>query len=101
MTQDALIQFADDSFKKCLEIMKAKNSDYSAGDDALRNFKTSLLVNLDPKAVLLANIVNKISRVGNLLNKPPAVTTEKIDDTILDLVNYSILLLAYLHDEKT
>jgi hypothetical protein len=79
--------------------MQAKNADYSAGDDdALRNFKTAKLVNLDPKHILLANIVNKVSRIGNLLTKEAAVQTEKIDDTILDLVNYSILLLAYLHD---
>lgn len=100
MNHSELLKFSEDNFKKCLSIMQAKNADYSAGDDdALRNFKTAKLVNLDPKHILLANMVNKISRIGNLLSKEAAVETEKIDDTILDLVNYSILLLAYLHDE--
>lgn len=99
MTHPELRKFAEAQFKKALDIMTRKNADYSAGDeDALRNFKTAALVNLDPKHILLANIVNKVSRAGNLLSKEAAVAEEKIDDTLIDLVNYAVLLMAYLHD---
>jgi hypothetical protein len=102
MTQKQLIDFVEANHQKAKSIMMRKNDDYSHGEeDALRNFKTAELVRLEPDVMILANIVNKVSRLGNLRLKDPSVTEESEYDTAIDLINYVHLYLAMRHDLRT
>jgi hypothetical protein len=52
------------------------------------------------RTAILARMFDKLMRVGSLLKNPAKVVTESIKDTLRDIIGYSILLLAYLHDQS-
>jgi hypothetical protein len=100
MTQSELLEFASKHFEDCLEILRKKNNDYSHGESALRNFSNAKLVNVDPEDGLLVRMTDKLTRMGNLLHHEAQVKDESIIDTGHDLMNYTLLLLAWLEDNK-
>ena len=86
----------EDLFKNITDTMfnlyKAKNSDY--GNSVHRTYEefglTSYLVRLS----------DKLNRAKTLSKKEALVQDEKIQDTLLDLANYSILALIELEKDK-
>lgn len=79
-------------------LMERKNHDYSGGADALdalANFRQASNLNLCnlPQSVLV-RLTDKVSRLATATHKDLQVEDEKIEDTILDLINYSVLLYA-------
>lgn len=86
----------EDLFKNITDTMfnlyKAKNSDY--GNSVHRTYEefglTSFLVRLS----------DKLNRAITLSKKDALVQDEKIQDTLLDLANYSILALIELEKDK-
>lgn len=70
------------------EVYLAKNRDY--GNSVHETYKkygmTSFLVRME----------DKMNRLHSLLNKEAKVEDEKIEDTLLDLANYSILAIMEL-----
>jgi len=83
-----------------LDIVKAKNKDYAGWENPFKNFE--LVEKLDITTTekgILTRITDKLSRINNLLEKEWEVKDEKITDTIVDLANYSIILLLYLKNK--
>lgn len=86
------------TFKELIDEMYAltqrKNADYAGEKDPFKNFRefgtTGFLVRMS----------DKWSRIRNLLSsgKAPAVKDEKVEDTLLDLATYSILLICWLRE---
>ena len=76
---------------RMLEIYKAKNTDYgSSVSDTYRDFGlVSFLVRMQ----------DKMNRLKTLNKNEAKVLDEKIEDTLLDLANYSILALIELKKE--
>lgn len=70
------------------EIYIAKNSDY--GSSVSDTYKDFGLVSF------LVRMQDKMNRLKTLNNKESLVKDEKIEDTLLDLANYSILALIEL-----
>lgn len=69
----------------------SKGDDY-ANDDRLSNFKLAgSIVGLSASQNCLSLIATKVARLGVLL-KSRNPKNESIDDSILDLINYGILL---------
>lgn len=88
--------------KNCLDIIeltKRKNADYSAGDDAFGNFRQSeQIAGVSVPKGILVRIGDKLSRIKNLMDRPGnqgEVLDEKLEDTIMDLVTYSNILLTW------
>lgn len=85
-----------------LQTMVKKNNDYSEDDDPFRNFR--MVENLGISTTeqgFLTRMSDKLSRVANFAKgKEMLVLDEKVDDTLKDLANYSILLLCYLRMKK-
>lgn len=81
----------------CNSIIQQKNNDYSGPTrDVFQNFRSCEMIGVSVERGMLTRMLDKINRVGNLLNNPnPMVESEKIEDTLLDLVNYSKLLYLY------
>lgn len=55
-------------------------------------------------AYAVGRMFDKMNRIINLMNKPTAISDEKVTDTIQDLANYSVMYLAWLNshaDRKT
>ena len=98
MTTTDFIANIESSYVQCLRIIVAKNADYAGKDDPFKNFMNSLTVGVDPQQAILVRVMDKISRIANLLHKEAEVSDETVTDTILDAINYLAILKA-LHNE--
>lgn len=103
MTQNELF----DAFKEITNQMHAvmcnKNKDYAGATniDAFSNFNViELLTNnsISRELGTVVRMTDKLSRVIRLLKQKNNVVDEKIEDTLLDLANYSILLILMLRE---
>lgn len=76
-----------------------KNADYSKEDNAFSNLMLCEQIWVAPSDWIKVRMCDKISRIRNLIDnlKEPAVTTESLADSWLDLAWY--LVIAYLYDE--
>jgi hypothetical protein len=78
----------------------AKGNDY-ANVDRLSNFKLAgAICGLKAEQNCLSLIATKVARLGVLLNSDKSPNNESIQDSILDLTNYSILLSMILKDNE-
>lgn len=78
-----------------LAIAKNKNADYAGNGDPFANFRTSESVGVSVPRGILVRMMDKLSRVSNLITRPPAVANESLMDTCIDLSNYALILAAY------
>lgn len=90
--------------QKMYRIMKSKNADYAGlVGDPFANFE---LIEVLSKGVIsremgtVVRMSDKLSRVIRLLQNSNQVLDEKIEDTLLDLANYSILLVLMLEEGR-
>ncbi len=95
MTKDKLINSIRQTFTDCITLVEKKNQDYARGNDAFANFRSSEVAGVSPERAILIRVLDKISRVSNLLEKEPAVTDEKLTDTLIDCINYLAILKAF------
>jgi hypothetical protein len=88
--QEQLAAF-DELTNKAFKIMISKGADY-ANEDALSNFKNAAsIVGISPEQQCLSLIAVKVARLGNLF-KGVEPNNESIQDSIIDLYNYTALL---------
>lgn len=104
LTADMRSQLLDDLFKLQRDILDKKGYDY-AGEDVLSNFRLAgMIVNqgsMHPDAVSCLNLIGtKVARLGQLLSSNKSAQNESIQDSIIDLCNYSALLYLILKMEK-
>lgn len=105
MNREQLLQLHDTLTSHAWSVMKRKNHDYSGGKDenqAFLNFtRVESLGITDTTTGFLVRMTDKISRLITFAkNGRFEVVDEALKDTIVDLINYSILLYAY-NTEKT
>jgi hypothetical protein len=84
--------------KKAKSLCDNKNVDYAQVQEPFSNFEmVESLKICDTQTGILVRISDKIARIANLLkrNGERAISEEKVEDTMLDLINYSIILLSY------
>lgn len=86
-----------------VEIAKAKNHDYAGFDsDPFANFK--IVENCGIASVeqgFLTRMMDKVSRINSFVKQGVCnVKDEKIEDTLIDLANYSILMAGYIKSKK-
>lgn len=96
-------QFREDiakTFAACLLIVDKKNADYAGEHDPFENFNNSRLAHVSVPQAILVRIIDKISRIGNLMVRPAQVVEETMEDTIMDAINYLAILLAWMHSKK-
>lgn len=88
--------------EQMFEITKAKNSDYSHGDYPFRNFEMVEQMNIaTTEQGFLTRMTDKMMRLSTFVQGAEMkVTDEKVDDTLMDLANYSILLMCYLRSKR-
>lgn len=100
-THHNLISDVESLFKECLEIMKKKNTDYATDSDPFSNFRNSQVVGVSIEKGILVRIMDKISRISNVLDKGGVTAVdENIESTILDAINYFGIILAYIKTSK-
>lgn len=101
MTRKEFLQFHKEACEKLMKITSAKNADYTNGsvkDDAFANFKQVEALSIcSVETGFLARMTDKLSRINSYIKKGELkVKDEGIEDTLLDLANYSILLAGYI-----
>lgn len=103
MTTAEWLAFHASKLEQMKAITKAKSNDYSGQESPFNNFQNverlgitttehGFLVRMTDKLARLAQYVNS----GTLL-----VKDESAEDTLLDLANYALLMLGYLHSKKS
>jgi hypothetical protein len=105
MTRDELLKIHEDLTGKARSLMRKKNADY-AGNDGLEPFANFTRVQAmgicSTEQGFLVRMTDKMSRLSSFVESGKlAVENESFEDTIVDVVNYAVLLYAYLHDQNT
>jgi len=84
---------------KMRDIMLSKGNDY-ANEDRLSNFKLAgSICGLSPEQNCLSLIATKVARLGVLLKEKSKPNNESIEDSLVDMANYTLLLIMILKDE--
>ena len=104
MNRDEFIKEVRAFYLEGLDILKEKNSDYAPHHDPWRNFRFASIVGVNPVKAQLVRISEKLARTNNLIdklakNETASVKDETIEDSLLDLANYSAILAIYLQQQ--
>lgn len=88
------------TFKKILQKIEKlhdkKCHDYADKDDPFKNFRLCEQLGIcSVEKGILVRMSDKIGRICNLLDKDVKVEDEKIEDTLMDLAAYAIILIDY------
>lgn len=90
--------------QEAFKLMERKNHDYAGkgNDDPFANFRrTEALGICKTEAGMLVRMADKLSRLSTYVNDGELkVKDEGVKDTVLDLINYSVLLYAYLKSKE-
>ena len=99
MTKQEQEEFFDEYVKRMRDVLLNKGDDY-ANVDRLSNFKMAgQIAGGNAQLNCLNLIATKVARLGVLLNSKDKPKNESINDSIMDLANYA-LLLAMINDEN-
>lgn len=104
MNNKEFIEFHKECCDKMHGIVIKKNRDYSGSEgSAFKNFTNVEGLGIaSTEQGFLTRMVDKISRVSILTkeDREAAVKDEAVEDTLLDLANYCILMLGYITSKK-
>lgn len=104
MDRVELFAHHSDLSARALDIMKAKNNDYagSKGDDPFANFRRVEAMGVcSVEQGFLVRIVDKVSRLSTFAQDGKlAVRNESYEDAILDIMNYCVLMSAYVSEKQ-
>lgn len=91
--EDFLNAFVE-STHQMIDLARRKNNDYTASEDPFDNFNAVEVLGIcKAETGVLVRMTDKYKRLISLLNgKEQMVLDESIDDTLLDLANYAVLL---------
>lgn len=97
MNHKKLLAHARSVYDECIATMESKNKDYAHDGDAFANFRFAKMVHVDVDKAILVRMSDKLARISNCIDKGEvAVKTESVRDTLMDLINYTAILAAYL-----
>lgn len=100
MNTTELLQMHNELCASAHSLMKKKNHDYAgaSGLEPFANFTRVESMGITSTELgFMVRLTDKMSRLSTLMNGHKAkVEDEKIVDTVLDVINYSVLLFAYL-----
>lgn len=103
MTKQDYFEFHKECLEKMAKITAAKNADYTGvGDDPFANFtRVEAMGICSTEQGFLTRMMDKMSRINSFVQKGELqVKDESVQDTLLDLANYAILLAGYIRSKK-
>ena len=99
--KQTLIESTEALFDSALATMKKKNADYSGSSESMKNFRLSAeIAHVTMTQGILTRLMDKVTRIGNLLIKDRQVHEESILDTVQDLINYTATLYYGIKTEQ-
>lgn len=103
MTKEGFFAFLETTYANCVETSKRKNADYAGDSDPFANFRLVEMLGIcSVETGILVRMTDKMARITNLLKegKTNQVKDESVDDTLIDLANYSVILAAYRESKR-
>jgi anti-sigma28 factor (negative regulator of flagellin synthesis) len=100
MTNKEWVELHKELTDKMREITIRKNADYATSGDAFSNFKLVQQFGVaSAEQGFFTRMTDKMSRIASFIEKGELqVKDESVEDTLLDLANYSLLLIGYLRN---
>ncbi len=94
--------FVSHTFAVMYDLIKAKNSDYTAGsEDPFANFRQSSDFGVEPLNGLMVRMGDKLQRIKSFCkNGKLEVVDEGVEDAFRDLIGYSLIALGMLSEKK-
>lgn len=103
MINDDLFKRHEELCKIALELMKKKNADYagSGGGNPFANFtRVENMGICKTEQGFLVRLTDKMSRLSSFVyNGKMHVEDESFNDTCIDIINYIVLLQAYISEK--
>ena len=104
MTRDELLKYHSEICKAAQELMSLKNRDYAGqeGNEPFANFtRVESMGICTTEQGFMTRLTDKMSRLSSFLNSGKMhVEDESFRDTIVDVINYMVLLSAYVNDKE-
>jgi len=104
MTRDELLQYHAELCTEARELMSLKNRDYAGSDgtEPFANFTRCEAMGIcKTEAGFMVRVTDKMSRLSSFLRSGKMhVEDESFYDTIVDVINYMVLLGAYVKDRE-
>ena len=98
-----MIEDAREFLDEVLETMRMKNADYCGQlqeSDHLANLRLSEKIGLcSTQTAIMSRLLDKVQRLSNLISGHEAQVAESCEDTLQDLVGYTILLRMALREQ--
>jgi hypothetical protein len=83
------------------EIMRRKNQDYTAGGGCFDNFRHAEVFGVPGETGLLIRVMDKLMRMKSFItNGTLAVKSESVEDAVVDVINYMVLLAGMIQERK-
>lgn len=105
MKREDLLQYHGAVCDQARELMNLKNRDYAGnhGNEPFANFTRCEAMGIcDTEAGFMVRITDKMSRLSSFLQSGKMhVEDESFNDTIVDVINYMVLLSAYVNDKDS
>lgn len=100
--ENPLLELHKELCQKANNLMAKKNHDYTVGStDPFENFRSSANFGVEPEIGLMIRMMDKMKRVQTFVTKGDLeVLDESVEDTIVDLINYPILLAGLLRERR-
>lgn len=101
-TKEKLLEHHKKITSNGLDILVKKNSDYSGiAGDVFANFRNAKMLNLKPEKAILVRLMDKMSRLNTFIDRENfLVNEESFQDTVVDAVNYLVILSAMVSENK-
>jgi hypothetical protein len=104
MTRDDLLRNHELLCSTARELMKKKNADYAGrnGVEPFANFtRVEAMGICSTERGMLVRVTDKMSRLSSFVESGKLeVANESFEDTIVDVINYMVLLHSYVKDKK-
>lgn len=106
MTQDKFDEVLNSQIERCIKVLNSKQKEYVLNkSDRLKAFKIVWLDNNknNQKQVLWGQMVKHLSSIYDMCQKDKKYDLDNIDkwyEKITDTINYLIILIAIIEDEK-
>ena len=100
MTSQQFLGAINSTYSRGVDIIKIKNADYANSDNPFCNFESAAVVGIGVERAILLRVLDKISRISNLIDKEPSVKDEKMEDTLIDAINYLAILKVYRESKQ-
>lgn len=102
MNSNDYFSFVEALDKRCLDLSKKKNADYTGGSEsAFSNFEGVETGGVTTEQGFYTRLYDKWSRFSTFVKKGTyQVEDEKVEDTVMDMINYLKLYLGYRESQR-